>query len=61
MKAMGETEWDEKGAFLRCTRTTDVILCYSASVKCALGAARFLLGYGPLATDAAAIETNGPD
>ena len=59
MKAMRETEWDEKGAFLRCTRTTDVILCYSASVKCALGAA-LLLGSGPLATDAA-IETNGPD
>ena len=41
MKAMSETEWDERGAFLRCTRTTGVILSYSASVKCALGAARF--------------------
>ena len=59
MKAMSETEWDEKGAFLRCTRTTDVILCYSASVKCALGAALLLVS-GSLATDTA-IEINGPD
>ena len=58
---MSETEWDEKGAFLRCTRTTDVILCYSASVKCALGAALLPESHHPPATDYAAIETNGPD
>ena len=61
LKAMSETEWDEKGAFLRCTRTDDgrnsVLFCIR-EMRSRCGA--LLLGSRPLANDAA-IETNGRD
>ena len=49
LKAMSETEWDEKGAFLRCTRTDDgrnsVLFCIrEMRSRCSA----LLLGSGPL-------------
>ena len=65
MKAMSETEWDEKGAFLRCTRTDDgrnsVLFCIREMRSRCSALFAWNFGSGPLATDAAAIETNGPD